>query len=185
MRHIASTSILAAGLLLATSPAHAQDLASILRALNAYGAQPARSCSTLGVKALKGTYSFTATGAQDMSELNPTLPKGYAPLTIIGAFKVSSNGGVTGWALVNAGGVSMTAEFVDSQFGAPRADCSIPISLSMKIKEYGGVVTGPYPYVGVIAGDDSALQIAFMMLGMGPGAHIELNHARRISMSLD
>ena len=52
----------------------------------------------------------------------------------------------------------------------------------MKIKEYGGVVTGPYSYVGGVAGDMLSLEILFMMLGTGPGSHVELNHAKRISM---
>ena len=47
-----------------------------------------------------------------ISEINPALPKGYAPVTIIGAFRVNGNGDATGWALVNAGGLQMTAEFV-------------------------------------------------------------------------
>ena len=63
-----------------------------------------------------------------------------------------------GWALINVGGVQMTAEFVNSQFSAPRPDCSVPISLSMKINESGGMISGPYSYVGVIAGDVSALE---------------------------
>ena len=52
----------------------------------------------------------------------------------------------------------------------------------MKIKEYGGVVTGPYSYVGGVAGDMLSLEILFMMLGTGPGSHVELNHAKRISL---
>lgn len=106
-------------------------------------------------------------------------------MAIIGAFKLNGNGEMTGWALINAGGVQMTAEFVNSQFSAPKADCSVAISLSMKINEAGGMISGPYSDVGVIAGDGSALEIHFMMLGTGPGSHVELNHARRISMDFD
>jgi hypothetical protein len=69
-----------------------------------------------------------------------------------------------------------------SLVGAPNADWGFSISLSMKIKEYGGVVTGPYSYVGVVAGDMPSLEILFMMLGTGPGSHVKLNHAKRISM---
>jgi hypothetical protein len=53
----------------------------------------------------------------------------------------------------------------------------------MRIKEFEGVV-GPYSYAGVIAGDASALEVVFMMLGTGPGSHVELDRARRISMSV-
>ena len=88
-------------------------------------------------------------------------------MTIIGAFTVNRNGGVTGAAFVNAGGLRLTAAFVNSQFGAPRADCTFPISLSMSIGEFGEAVTGPYPYVGVIVSAAPGLEIAFMMLGAG------------------
>lgn len=175
MKHLLFTSILAAGLALLAPIVQAQD------------------CGTWSPWALRGTYALTGTAWQDLSELNPALPKGYAPVSIVGAFSINGNGGVTGWAFVNAGGLHMTAEFVNSQFDAPKADCSVPISLSMKIKEYGGAVTGPYAYVGVITstpatylrGDVSALEITFMMLGTGPGSHLELNHAKRISMKFN
>jgi hypothetical protein len=78
----------------------------------------------------------------------------------------------------------MKAEFVDSRFSAPRADCSFVLSLSMKIDDLGGLISGPYSYVGVIAGEASALELDFMMLGAGPGSHVELDHAKRISMSV-
>lgn len=142
-----------------------------------------RPCGSGGVRALRGTYAYTGTAWQDLSVLNPALPKGYAPVTIIGAFKLDGEGNLTGWSWVNAGGVSMSAEFVNSKFGAPKADCSIPITLSMKMPEFGEGIAGPYPYVGVVAGDGAALEIRFMMLGTGPGSHVELDHAKRISMS--
>jgi hypothetical protein len=181
MKQMFSVITLAAALLSLTPPVQAQDPADAVRHAGSRATQAPRTCSTLGLWAMRGTYAFTATAWQDLSAINPALPKGYAPVTIIGAFKLGGNGDVTGWASVNAGGVPMTAEFVESQFGAPKADCSVPISLSMKIKEYGGVVTGPYTYVGVFAGDE----ILFMMLGTGPGSHVELNHAKRISMNFN
>ena len=55
----------------------------------------------------------------------------------------------------------------------------------MRIKEFGEGIAGPYPYVGVVAGEGAALEIAFMMLGTGPGSHVELNHAKRISMTFN
>ena len=131
---------------------------------------------------LAGTYTFTATAWQDLSEINPALPRGYAPVTIIGAFAVNYSGAVNGWALVNAGGLQMSAQFVNSSFGEPRADCSFPVTLSMKINEFGDVVTGPYSYVGVVTSKAPAWEIAFMMLGTGPGSHVEIDHAKRISM---
>ena len=170
MKHLVCGSVLAAALLLPATTVRAQD------------STPA-PCGA-DVSALRGTYAFTATAWQDLSEMNPMLPKGYAPVTILGAFNVNGNGDVTGWASVNTGGLRLNAEFVDSRFSAPQADCGIPIRLSMKFKEFEGV-TGPYAYMGVVAGDGRALEIDFMMLGQGPGSHVELNHAKRISMKFD
>jgi hypothetical protein len=165
MKHIFSMIILAAGLLLAAPAIQAQDC-----------------CKNLSIRALRGTYTFTATGWQDLSEMNPALPKGYAPISIIGSFTIDDHGDMTGGALVNAGGVQMTAEFVDSQFGAHKDDCTFPISLSMRVEEAGGAILGPYSYMGVITSILPALEIDFMMLGTGPGSHVDLNHAKRISM---
>ncbi len=165
MKHLFSMSILAAGVLLLAPAIQAQD------------------CSDWNLWALRGTYAFNATGWQDLSELNPALPKGYAPVSIIGAFSINGHGDMTGWSLINAGGVQLTAEFVDSQISAPKADCSFPISLSMKIKEAGGAILGPYSYAGVIAGDRSAPEMVFMMLGTGPGSHVDSSHAKRISLN--
>ncbi|MRR11764.1 hypothetical protein EG835_04700 [bacterium] len=143
---------------------------------------PAQECRSVDLWTLAGTYTFTATAWQDLSQINPALPKGYAPVTIIGAFAVNFSGALTGWALVNAGGLQMSAQFVNSTFGEPRNDCSFPVTLSMRINEFGDVVTGPYSYVGVVTSKAPVLEIAFMMLGTGPGSHVEMDHARRISM---
>ena len=78
----------------------------------------------------------------------------------------------------------LTPTGVSSQFSAPSADCSVAINLSMKISDSGGMIAGPYSHAGMIAGDGSTLEIAFMMLGTGPGSHVELDHAKRISMNM-
>ena len=142
----------------------------------------AQECPSFDLWTLGGTYTFTATAWQDLSQINPALPRGYAPVTIIGAFTVSFSGAVNGWALVNAGGLQMSAQFVNSSFGEPMADCSFPVTLSMKINEFGDVVTGPYSYVGVVTSKAPTWEIAFMMLGTGPGSHVEMDHAKRSSM---
>ena len=142
----------------------------------------AQECRSFDLWMLGGTDTFTATAWQDLSQINPALPRGYAPVTIIGAFTVDFSGALTGWALVNAGGLQMSAQFVDSSFGEPRTDCSFPVTLSMKINEFGDVVTGPYSYVGIVTSRAPAWEIAFMMLGTGPGSHVEMDHAKRISM---
>ncbi len=111
MKHLFSKSILAIGLFLLAQSLQAQDRGS------------------WGVSALRGTYTFAGNAWQDLSVINPALPKGYAPVSLIGAFAVNHHGDVTGWALVNAGGIQFTAEFVNSQFRAPKADGSFPISL--------------------------------------------------------
>jgi hypothetical protein len=185
MKHLLSLSILAAGLLLLAATVQAHEPADAVRQPGAPAPQAPASCRASGLSALRGTYAFTATGWQDLSEINPALPKGYAPVSIIGAFKLDGNGEMTGWTLINAGGVQMNAEFVNSQFSALKADCSVAISLSMKINESGGMISGPYSYAGVIAGDASALEIHFMMLGTGPGSHVDMNHAKRISMNFN
>jgi hypothetical protein len=167
MKHLLSMSILAAGLLLLAPGIQAQDH------------------SNWNLSPLRGTYTFTGSAWQDMSVIDPALPKGYAPVSLIGAFTIDGNGDMTGWALVNAGGIQQYAEFVNSHFSAPKGDGSFSISLSMRINEFGGVIDGPYSYMGVIAGDGSALEIAFMMLGTGPGSHLELSHAKRISMKFE
>jgi hypothetical protein len=180
MKHQLCGSVLAVGLLLLAATAQAQ-------APSDPGASASSAPAPCGVDvwALQGTYAFTATAWQDLSEINPALPKGYAPVTILGAFKVDGNGDVTGWASVNTGGLRLNAELVNSRFSAPQADCRVPMSLSMKFMELGEAVFGPYDYMGVIARDGRALEIDFMMLGQGPGSHVELDHAKRISMKFN
>jgi hypothetical protein len=185
MKHVLSLGILAAGLLVVAATVQAHEPADPVRQPAAPAAHAPRPCGAPGLSALRGTYALSATGWQDLSEINPALPKGYAPVSIIGAFKLDGNGDMTGWALINAGGVQMNAEFVNSQFSALKPDCSVAISLSMKINESGGMISGPYSYVGVIAGDPSALEVHFMMQGTGPGSHVDMNHAKRISMHVD
>ena len=170
MKHLLSMLIMAAGLLMIAPAIQAQDC-----------------CKNLSFQALRGTYSFSATGWQDLSEMNPMLPSGYAPISILGIFTINDQGDLNGWSMVNAGGLQMKVKFVDSHFSAPSTDCSFPISLSMRMVggPEDGMVLGPYAYVGVIAGDQSALEINFMMLGTGPGTHVDLQHAKRISMKVD
>jgi hypothetical protein len=177
---------LAAGLLLLLAPAIlALGPAGAERDPGALASQSPAACGATSLWDLRGTYTFTATAWQDLSELNPALPRGYAPVTILGTFRINGNGDVTGWAAINAGGLRLTADFVNSRFGASLADCSIPISLSMSIREFAEATMGPYAYIGVASGDGSAMSIDFMMLGTGPGTHVELDHARRISMKFD
>ncbi len=145
----------------------------------------ASPCGAWNLRALQGTYAFTGTAWQDLSQINPALPAGYAPVSLIGSFRLRGDGNLTGWALVNAGGLPMTAEFVNSKFSPPNADCSVPISLSMRISDFGGVISGPYEYIGVVSGRRSDPEIAFMMLGTGPGSHLELNRARRVSAGIE
>lgn len=182
MKHLLCVLMLAGGLPPLVPTLEAQGVG--VRAAGTPACQLSRPCSTWSLSDLRGTYAFTASAWQDLSEINPALPAGYAPVTIVGSFKVGGNGDLTGWAAVNSGGLAMKAEFVDSRFSAPRADCSFALSLSMKIDDFGGLISGPYSYVGVIAGEASALELDFMMLGAGPGSHVELDHAKRISMSV-
>jgi|WetSurMetagenome_2_1015567.scaffolds.fasta_scaffold09215_2 hypothetical protein len=180
MKRLLMGTLFAAGVLLLVVTIEARSLPGADRAPLA---QPATGpCATSTLRDLRGAYSFTASAWQDLSEINPALPKGYAPVTIVGAFSIGRGGELTGWAAVNTGGLRLSAEFVKSRVSAPHPDCSVPMSLSMKINEFGETITGPYDYMGVVGGGGPALEIDFMMLGMGPGAHVEMNHAKRISM---
>ena len=166
MRHFLSVTALAACALLLAPALRAQD------------------CSNWTLWDTRGTYATTVSGSMDLSTLDPALPKGYAPLSSVGAFTNNGQGGGTGWALINAGGVQLTIEFVDVKFGAPRADCLQPFSYSFRIKEFG-VTVGPLSFPGVIAGDMGALEIFAMASGTGPGSPVQSGHAKRISLKFN
>lgn len=142
----------------------------------------AQDSSIWNLSALRGSYTYSGSAWQDMSDIDPALPEGYAPVSLIGAFTVHVNGDVTGGAWVNAGGIPFYAEFVDSHFSALEANGSFSISLSMRVDEFGGIIFGPYSYMGVITNHGFYMEISFMMVGTGPGSHVELSHAKRISM---
>jgi hypothetical protein len=167
MKHLLPIIILAANLLLIAPAIQAQD------------------CRNWTLWDTRGTYASTVNGWIDLSTLNPALPQGYAPFSSVGAFTNNGRGGGTGWALINAGGVQLTIEFVDVNFSAPGANCLQPFSYSYKIKELGDVVVGPVSFPGVIAGDISALEIFAMAPGIGPGSPVQSGHAKRISMKFD
>ena len=167
MKHSFLMIILVAGLLMLPPAIQAQD------------------CRNWSLWDTRGTYATTASGWIDLSAMNPALPQGYSPFSSIGAFTNDGRGGGTGWALINAGGVQLTIQFVDVQFGAPGADCLQPFSYSYKIKELGDVTVGPVSFPGVIAGDMSALEIFAMAPGAGPGTPVQSGHAKRISLKFD
>ena len=167
MKHFLSMIVLAAGLLSFAPAIHAQD------------------CSNWTLWDTRGTYATSVSGWIDLSTLNPALPEGYSPFSSVGAFTNNGRGGGTGWALINAGGVQLTVEFVGVKFDAPGANCLQPFSYSYKIKEFGDVTVGPVSFPGVIAGDMSTLEIFAMAPGTGPGAPVQSGHAKRISMKFD
>jgi hypothetical protein len=165
MKHFFSVAALAASALWLTPAAQAQD------------------CSGLTLWDTRGTYAMQGTAWTDMSTLNPALPKGYAPVSMIGAYVNDGKGGGTGWALLNAGGVQMTIEFVNAKWGAPNADCSQPFTYSMKIKE-SGVTVGPISVPAVIASPDAG-EVFGLQLGTGPGSMVASSRARRISLKFN
>ena len=167
MKHLLFKSILVAGVLLLAPTIKAQD------------------CRNWTLWDTRGTYATTASGWIDLSTMNPALPQGYSPFSSVGAFTNNGRGGGTGWALINAGGVQLTIEFVDVTFGAPRVDCLQPFSYSYKINEFGDLMVGPVSFPGVIAGDMSALEIFAMAPGTGPGTPVQSGHAKRISLKFD
>lgn len=166
MKHFLSVTALAAYALLLAPALRAQD------------------CSNWTLWDTRGTYATTVSGWMDLSTLNPALPKGYAPFSSVSAFMNNGRGGGAGWALVNAGGVQFTVEFVDTKFGPPSANCLQPFSYSMRIKEFG-VTIGPLSFPGVIAGDMPALEIFAMTTGTGPGSPVQSGHAKRISFKFE
>ena len=166
MRHFLSVTALAAGALL---------LAPALRA---------KDCRDWTLWDTRGSYVNTVTGWIDLSTLNPALPKGYAPLSAVGGFTNNGQGGGTGWALLNAGGVQLTVEFVNVTIGPPTAECFQPFSYSFRIKEFG-VTSGPVSFPGVITGDMNALEIFAMSVGAGPGSPVQTGRAKRISLRFD
>ena len=163
MKHFLSVTALAACALLLAPALRAQD------------------CSNWSLWDTRGTYATSVSGWIDLSTLNPAMPKGYAPFSSVGAFMNNGRGGGAGWALVNAGGVQFTVEFVDTKFGPPGANCLQPFNYSMRIKEFG-VTIGPLSFPGVIAGDMQTLEIFAMTAGTGPGSAVQLGHAKRISL---
>ena len=123
---------------------------------------------------------MSGSGWIDLSKLASTLPAGTIPMAWAGAMSYNGAGGGTGWVAVNAGGVQITIDFVNLTYQA-KADCSVPVSYSMKVREFG-VTLGPVSRLLVIGGNPAALSLYGIQVGTGPATPVDLMAAQRVNM---
>lgn len=162
MKRLVSLTIFAAYVLLVSPQAKAQD------------------CSDWSNFDLRGTYAMSGSGWIDLSKLVSTLPGGTIPMSWVGAVSYNGRGGGTGWVALNAGGVQMSIEFVNLAYQV-KADCSVAVSYSMKVKELGATL-GPASRLLVVGGRGAALDLYGIQVGAGPGMPVDLMTLHRISM---
>jgi hypothetical protein len=150
----------------------------------------AQDCSRWNNWDLRGTYTMSGSGWVDLSKLVPGLPGVPAvmiPMSWVGVDVWDGRGSGTGWVALNAGGTQFTVQLVGITY-AMKADCSIQASFSMKIKELGDLVVGPFSRVYVVSGrpEAEALELHGMLVGVppgaGPGTGLDLLVSHRISM---
>jgi hypothetical protein len=123
---------------------------------------------------------MAGSGWIDLSKLVPALPAGTIPMSWVGAVSYNGIGGGTGWVALNAGGVQMAIELVDLAYQV-KADCSVPLSYSMKVKELG-VTLGPVSRILVVGGRGAELRLYGIQVGAGPGKPVDLMTAHRVSV---
>jgi hypothetical protein len=123
---------------------------------------------------------MAGSGWIDLSKLVSTLPAGTIPMSWVGAVGYNGRGGGAGWVSVNAGGVQMTIEFVNLAYQI-KADCSVSVAYSMKIKELGATL-GPVSRLLVVGGRGAALDLYGIQVGGGPSMPVDLMTMHRISM---
>ena len=162
-------------------------LKAVVFAVFVFGVVPlccAQNCSGWTNFDLRGTYMHSASGWMDFSKLNPALPAGSVPFSMVGASFMDGQGVGSGWALINAGGVQLTTEMVDVK-GEVKPDCSVVNTYSLKVKELG-ITIGPVTRILVIASPlhgNSDLELYGIPMGAGPGTPVDLSHAKRISLN--
>ncbi|MBI1789404.1 MAG: hypothetical protein HYR60_17860 [Acidobacteria bacterium] len=162
MKRLVSLTMFAAYVLLVLPRAQAQD------------------CSDWSNFDIRGTYAMSGSGWIDLSKLVPALPAGTIPMAWVGAVSYNGRGGGAGWVALNAGGVQMAIELVNLAYQV-KADCSVAVSYSMKLKELG-ITLGPVSRILVVAGRGQALELNGIQAGAGPGTPVDLMVARRISI---
>lgn len=129
---------------------------------------------------LRGTYTMAGSGWIDLSKLVSTLPAGTIPMSWVGATSFNGNGAGSGWVSVNAGGVQMNMDLVGLTYQV-KADCSVSVSYSMKVKELG-ITFGPVSRLLVVGGNPAALELYGIQVGAGPGMPLDLMTKHRVSM---
>ncbi len=103
-----------------------------------------------------------------------------APDSWVGAIALNGTGGGTGWVSANNAGIQVNVQLVDLTYSV-KADCSVQMTVSMKIKELG-ITVGPLSRIMVIMGKAEDLEVRGMWVGTGPGSEVDTFVARRISM---
>ena len=103
MKRLLSVSILAGGLLLLAPAIEAQDLAEPV-AIRVRPHLRHRAPAALGPLGAARHLRLHRHRVAGPVAAQPGAARGYAPVTIIGAFKVNGNGDVTGWGVINAAG---------------------------------------------------------------------------------
>lgn len=162
MKRLVSITMFAACLLAVAPGLHAQD------------------CSAWSNWDLRGTYTMSGSGWIDLSKLGPGLPAGTIPMAWVGAETMNGSGRGSGWVAVNAGGVQLNIEFVNLTY-AIKADCSVLVSYSMKIKELNTTI-GPVSRVLVVGGHGAAMELYGIQVGAGPGMPVDILTKHRVSM---
>ena len=126
-----------------------------------------------------------ASAAPDLSKVAPGLPAGYVPMSWVGLERMDGRGGATGWVSANMGGVQTNFEFVNKTY-AVQSDCSVQVTYSMKAKEMGGVILGPFSRLLMIqltGGPSGSLELHGISVGGGPGSIVDHMVARRVTLN--
>lgn len=146
-----------------------------------------QDCSNWTNFDLRGTYALSGSGTIDASVLLPGMgiPAGSAPTVYVGAFTLDGRGAATaGWVSTNLGGEQSTFQMVGIKYSM-QPDCSVQMSLTWKIKEFG--VTFTVQRVGVVVPKPGGLELHMSLVGSSPGKPPgpgpDLTVAYRISMN--
>ena len=138
-------------------------------------------CST---ESLRGAYALVCNGWTDLSTLDPTLPKGYAPASHVGVLKLDGAGKGSGWHASNMGGLSLTMDFVNLTYTV-KDDCMVQATYYMKIRGLG-LTIGPVTRILVaipafLNGFD--MEMRGVNAGAGPGQDVTPCVLKRFSLN--
>jgi hypothetical protein len=140
----------------------------------------AAQCTT---GSLRGTYALACNGWTDLSTLDPSLPKGYAPASHVGVLKLDGAGNGSGWHASNMGGLPLTIDIVNLTYKV-KDDCTVEATYSMKIRDVG-LTLGPITRILVAipafpTGFD--MEMRGVNVGAGPGQDVTPCELKRFSL---